>query len=279
MSPRYRRAVPPLLLLASLAVTGGIAWWMVTRGPGDEKEGRSTRPVTHALRGMAAGRRALTPDGARDSLAASPGGPVTDAEMKEIQQQMNRYFNGIAFPIHGGEYDNPKSAADPYLDSVVARLGFSGRMLELFRFTGRGNSSMMTMGRSKLEYAVARALRNPAAAAMRADLMANLPRPVRRGPFEGNHWHSWLAAAAEGATPAEYTRMQGLVEGDTNAAGSLLTGQRRARMREGPGGDPECHAGGIAGGLSTGRGSPRRRRRSRECRPYGGLGARLGRAV
>ncbi len=223
--PAWSRAVSALVI----AGAGALAWWALLAGADAGK--RPALPVTRALQS-----RGRDPGSGPPPVTALPGvarEPVPEAEYEDILRRM------LAFSRHreetGVEINEEEEA---FMDSVVARVGFSARLEDLL---GRASVFSLTVESGDAGYysgtlprAVNRALRGPAGAAWRAELVAALRDPANQDNRLRPALVLWCATAGEEAPPAEYVRLRAALARDEGARFSLERGQQTVRMRDAP---------------------------------------------
>ncbi len=227
-SPAWSR-VPRMVLVAGM---GALAWWAFRAGvdPGKSR----ARPVTRALQagGLPTAAPVLAPGGGNAESAALPasGGPVTDEDYEEI---LDGVMSSSVFLSAPAPWE-----VDASMDRVVARLRFSSRMGALMERTAPDFTSgeIPAESRGLVPAAVERALRGPAGAAWRAELVAALARTDAgwkdrslRAMLE-----LWTVTAGETAPEAEYARLRDALAGDAEARAFLQAGRLRLRMGEAP---------------------------------------------
>ncbi len=211
-----------VLQITLMAGMGTLTWWALSVGA--EAGRASGQPVTRALRGSAP---APPPGGPGEKAAPAElpaRGQITDEEYGEIIGRL------VGYGLRSEEDDlDPGIAA--CMDSVVARLGFSARAMELERDLSFSRGADYTT--KALYDAVRRALRGPEGASLRAELVTRVMDP------DVFPWHegallSWCVYAGETAPPAEHDRLLDALRENKEAFMALHRGRERARMAEAP---------------------------------------------
>ncbi len=233
MSPRACRFISRLIVILMLVIAlGGGGLMLLVMIQEKERPARHKALVMAISEEQARGAARRGADG--KSAPDSPRQPVTDEELEEMFQKLVKHFKVAddVFFVPGAEARAARAAMDACMDTLVARLGVSGRMRELLE---RANSTGALEGLAGcLQEAVDRGLRKPGAHALRAELVKALPDAMQGDAFYRKCLLSWFATAGETAEPGEFDSLLAAVQGREEARDALARGQSRAGMREDP---------------------------------------------